>query len=132
MKATILLIVDDPGVRDPLGRALRSEGCDVTVASNGPEAIHALRATGFDLVLLDLDRPATQVWDTLSPIVTNSLSLPLVIITERPDQQHLAMQKGVAAVLEKPLDMKLLLGVMERALAERSEARGHGMRTESS
>jgi FixJ family two-component response regulator len=44
--------------------------------------------------------------------------LPIIIITGRTDQQWLAAQKGVVAVLEKPLDMPLLLDVMKRALAE--------------
>jgi two-component system nitrogen regulation response regulator NtrX len=131
MKATILLVDNNPGIRDSLGQALRWEGFDVTVATNGQEALNSLRATGFDLVLLDLDMPFINGWDTLGQIITISLSLPLIIITGRPDQQRLATQKGVRAVLQKPLDLPLLLGVMERALAETSEARVHGTRPES-
>jgi len=114
MKATILLIDDDPQVRDSLGQTLRVEGCDVTFASNGQEALNALRATGFDLVLLDVDMPTRDRWDTLGQIITNSLSIPLVIITTHPEEQQMALQKGVMAVLEKPLEMSLLLKLMER------------------
>jgi DNA-binding NtrC family response regulator len=131
MKATILLVDDNPNIRDSLGHTLRLEGYDVTLASNGQEALNALRSTGFDLVLLDLDRPVRDGWDTLGQIITISLSLPLILITGHPDQQRLAAHKGVTAVLEKPLDLPLLLGVMERALAEMAAARGDGTKPES-
>jgi DNA-binding NtrC family response regulator len=131
MKATVLLIDDDPAIRDSLGHTLRSKGYEVTLACNGQQALNALRATGFDLVLLDLEMPVTKGWDTLSHLVTISLGLPLIVITGRPDQQPLPAQKGVAAVLEKPLDLPLLFGVMERALAARSEDCGNPTRPES-
>jgi len=102
------------------------EGYDVTVAANGREALDSLRQTGFDLVLLDLDMPVINGWDTLGQIVTSNLSLPLIVITGHPDQQWLATQKGVAAFLEKPLDMNLLLEVMKRVLAPTAQARGGG------
>jgi DNA-binding NtrC family response regulator len=131
MKATILLIDGYSGIRDSLGHTLRLEGYDVTVASNGQEALNSLRDTGFDLVLLDVDMPVSDGWDTLGQIITVSLSLPLIVIKGGSDQQRLATQEGVTAVLEKPLDLPLLLGVMGRALAETSEGRDKGTRPES-
>ncbi|HUD84402.1 MAG TPA: response regulator, partial [Candidatus Saccharimonadales bacterium] len=119
------------GIRDSLGHTLRLEVYDVTVASNGQEALSSLRDTGFDLVLLDVDMPVSDGWDTLGQIITVSLSLPLIVIKGCPDQQRLVTQEGVTAVLEKPLDLPLLLGVMGRALAETSEGRDKGTRPES-
>jgi DNA-binding NtrC family response regulator len=123
MKAKALLVYDYPEIRDALGHLLRLEGYDITLASSGREALNALRDTGFDLVLLDLEMPAVNGWDTLVQMVTISLSLPVIITTGRSDQQWLAAQKGVAAVLEKPVDLPLLLDVMKRVLAETAEAR---------
>jgi DNA-binding NtrC family response regulator len=125
MKPLILLIEEDSDVRDSLGCALRAEGYDIAVASNGREALNALRATAFGLVVLELDQPVTKGWETLSHIVTISLSLPLIIVTGRPDLHRLDTQKGVTAVLEKPLNLPLLLGVMERALAGMPARRAH-------
>jgi DNA-binding NtrC family response regulator len=123
MKATVLLVDDYPGRRPTIGDTLRLEGYDVILASNGKEALHALRRTGFDLVLLDLDRPVHKGWESLCQIITISLALPVINITGRTDPQWMATQKGLTAVLEKPLDWPLLLGVMERALAETAKAR---------
>jgi DNA-binding NtrC family response regulator len=123
MKATILLVDDYPGMRRSLGGTLRLEGYDVVLASNGQEALNALRATGFDLVLLGLDMPVCDGWDTLCQIITISLTLPLIIISKRPDQHWLATQQGVTAVLERPLDMHMLLDVLERVHAQTTHAR---------
>jgi DNA-binding NtrC family response regulator len=123
MKATILLINDYPGFGESLSHTLRLEGYSVTLASNGREALDPLRVTGFDLVLLDLDMSVTNGWDTLGQIVTVSLSLPFIVIMERSDRHDLTLQQGVAAVLEKPLDTNFLLNVIERVLAEKTDAR---------
>jgi two-component system, NtrC family, response regulator GlrR len=132
MKPKVLLVDGHPGILELLGQALPVAGYDLTLASNGQEALRALRETGFDLVLLDLDMPSSDGWDTLGQIITISLSLPLIIMTERSDQRVSTAQKGVFAVLDKPLSMPLLLGVMERALAATPETRGKGASPESS
>jgi CheY-like chemotaxis protein len=116
MKANILLVDSCTEIHESLSQILRLEGYDVTVASNGKEAVVSLRQTGFDLVLLDLDMPVSDGWDTLGQIITNSLSLPLIILTTRLDQQSWARQKGVTAVLRKPLEMNLLFEAVGRAL----------------
>jgi DNA-binding NtrC family response regulator len=120
-KATILLVDDHPGIRDLLCHTMRMEGYDVTLVSNGQEAINSLRATGFDLVLLDLDGPFTNGWGTLSQIIMISLSLPLIVVTDGSDQPWLADQKGVAAVFEKPLNLALLLEGIGQALTQTTE-----------
>ena len=118
MKAKVLLVDNHPNIHDSLVQNLRLEGYDVTVAANEQEALHALRDTAFDLVQLDVVMAAVNSWDAFQHIITIRFSLPIIIITGRTDQQWLAAQKGVVAVLEKPLDMPLLLDVMKRALAE--------------
>lgn len=120
------MIDDYPGMGDSLSHTLRGEGYDLTRAANGQEALNALRTTGFDLVLLNLDMPVTNGWDAFSQIVTTSLALPLIILTSDPDREPLAPEVAATAVLRKPIDLTLLLGVMRRALAETSEARGKG------
>ncbi len=123
VKAKILLVDDYLGIRDSLGRTLRLEGYDVALASNGQEALNSLRGNSFDLVLLDLDMPVVNGWEVLSQIITISPSLPVIIITGCSIQEGLLTQKGAKAVLEKPLDLNLVLEVMEKALGQKTEAR---------
>lgn len=51
----VLLVDDDPLVRRALARALRRQGCDVVEVAGGADAIAALSARTFDLVLSDFD-----------------------------------------------------------------------------
>jgi DNA-binding NtrC family response regulator len=123
IKANILLVDDHPGMRDLLCDTMRTEGYDVTLVSNGQQALYSLRATSFDLVLLDFDGPVTNGWDTLGQIIMISLSIPLILVTDHSDQAWLAHQKGVAAVFEKPLNLPLLVDGIDRALAGTPGAR---------
>jgi CheY-like chemotaxis protein len=129
MKATILLIDHNCSVSDSFSSTLRMEEYEVTLASNGQEALKALREKGFDLVLVDLESLGVSGWDTLGHIITIRLSLPVIFVAERPDQEWLTTQKGVAAVLKKPLDLKLLREVMARAIPDASGTRGRRSET---
>src|SRR6267142_242356 len=60
----ILLVDDDPGVRGSLGDALASEGYIVIPAEDGQQAIECAASTPVDLVLLDLNMPRKNGWDT--------------------------------------------------------------------
>ena len=51
----ILLVEDDPGIREHLPRILEKAGFRVTVASDAEEALELLKTTKFDLVLLDIE-----------------------------------------------------------------------------
>ena len=64
MKKKILLVDDDPGVRRMLLRVLEEEDYVVLPAANGVEALEVARATAPDLVLLDLNLPMQNGWDT--------------------------------------------------------------------
>jgi len=74
----------------------------------------------FDLVLLDLNMPGTNGWETLEQLDAKKLALPppVIIITARPNQQAAGREAGVEAVLEKPLDFPRLIQTVSRVLAK--------------
>ena len=57
MGARILVVDDDIGMRETLEAVLAADGYDVAVASNGEEALAAIRQNSFDLTLLDNKMP---------------------------------------------------------------------------
>ena len=78
------------------------------------------------MVLLDLNMPGTNGWETFQQLVTNKPSLTVIIITAQPNQLFAALNSGVAALLEKPLNFPLLLRTVSDLLAESpKERRAH-------
>ena len=122
-KPKVLLVDDEPKICAALAGALVSEGFGVVFADNGDEAIREFREGNFDIVLLDLRMPGTNGWETLAQLTWSRPLLPVIIITALPDQQAAAAAVGVGALLEKPLDIPVLLETMQRLLSEPIEAR---------
>lgn len=122
-KSKVLLVDDEPRVCAALAGALVSEGFDVVFVESGDEAIEASRDGMFDIVLMDLRMPGKSGWETLGHLAWSRPLLPVIITTALPDQQAAAEAAGVGALLEKPLDIPVLLATMRRLLAEPVEAR---------
>jgi DNA-binding response OmpR family regulator len=129
----ILLVDDDSTVRDSLQDVLVARGYVVIPAENGVQALHLASLMTLDLVLLDLNMPAKNGWETFERLTTGNPLLPVIIITARPNQVFTALSAGAAALLEKPMDISILLEAVARLLAETSEqrrARSAGKKTE--
>lgn len=123
MKAKILLADDDPEILAALSAALRSEGYEVIAANNGREACEYFMRHQVDLVLLDLKMPGRDGWAVFERLTTANPLVPIIMITARPDQYPLAVAAGVAAFMEKPLDLPLLMGAIDELLVEPLEHR---------
>lgn len=119
----ILLVDDEPSVRELLGRLLEDEGYQVRRAENGIAALDAVRSEEVDLVLLDLNMPLKGGWATFESLSVRHPLLPVVIMTGRPNQWFTALNAGVAALLEKPLDIEQLLCTVRRLLSEPADVR---------
>jgi two-component system response regulator (stage 0 sporulation protein F) len=122
-KEKILLVDDDPGIRRILLRLLAEEGYRVMTASNGIEALERAEDTKFDLVLLDLNMPQKDGWETFEQLTAKNPLLPVILITARPNQIFPAMAAGVGALLEKPLDFVKLFVMIENLLEEPAQVR---------
>ena len=123
MRPKILLVDDDPAVREILGRLLTEEGYVVLPAANGQEALHLAASTEVNVVLLDLNMPVINGWDTFERLTTENPLLSIIIITARPNQLFSALASGVAALMEKPLDFPRLLQTVRSLLEESPETR---------
>ncbi len=122
-KPKVLLVDDEPRICAALAGALMSEGYEVVYFDNSDEAIREFHYGSFDIVLLDLRMPGKDGWETLEQLTWSRPSLPVIIITALPDQQAAALAAGVGALLEKPVDIPVLLETMQRLLSEPIEAR---------
>jgi two-component system, OmpR family, response regulator ArlR len=122
-KAKILLADDEEEVLAALGSVLISEGYEVIFAKDGREAIEHFREEHIDVALLDLNMPVKGGWEAFERLTTIHPLLQVIVITARPDQYPLALAAGVAALMEKPLDLRLLLQTIDELLVEPMEKR---------
>ncbi len=84
-KQKILLVDDDPAIRQILCRLLVDEDYLVETAANGVEALETIDDS-IDLVLLDLNMPVKDGWDTFEALSFKYPWLPIILITARPNQ----------------------------------------------
>ena len=118
MSKTILLADDDPSVRTMVGRVLETEGYEVVPASSGNEAVARFLNGPPDLVLLDLNMPEKDGWEAWHLMNSLHPMVPAIIITARPNQYECANGLRIDALMEKPLDLHLLLQTISQLLAE--------------
>jgi len=117
----ILLVDDDSTVRDSLNDVRVGEGSFVIPAENGQQAIDLVNQWPVDLVLLDLNMPVKNGWDTYERLTAEHPLIPIIIATARPNQLFTALSAGAGALLEKPMDIPTLLQTMEKLLGETAE-----------
>ena len=118
-----LLVVDDnPAIRDVWCDALSLFGYAVMAAGDGAEALALFDATPFDLVLTDLLMPGMTGWQVAEAIRARSTT-PVVLIAglaEDEDAER-AHAQGMT-VLHKPVQLADLKGAVEQLLQHRHEA----------
>lgn len=117
-KKRILLVDDDDGVLASVALVLEEEQYDVIMASDGYEAMNKCRHYQPDLILMDLNMPRLDGWQTIEVLDQMEPLVPIIIITARPQQYERAVVAGVDAFMEKPLDFPVLLDAVERLLLE--------------
>jgi DNA-binding response OmpR family regulator len=118
MKKRILIVDDDMAIRKGLKKLLKKANYDVTVAADGFEAVDRFGSEPIDLLLLDLNMPGKDGWAAYENITRKDPYLPTIIMTGLPDQFPIAAAGGTGALLEKPLEPKELLAVIENLLDE--------------
>jgi two-component system, OmpR family, response regulator len=134
--ATVLITDDDPDIRFLLASILRSAEFDVVEAQNGRDALSRLAAEQLpDIVILDVQMPEMDGWETLSTIRADPRTawLPVILCTVKstPENVARAWKLGADDYATKPFDATELVDqirlVLARDSGERDEARHVGL-----
>ena len=120
--ACILLVDDDPVVRDALPQALEVDGHQIVAVASGEDALAALAGRVFDLVLLDLTLPGMSGFETLRQIRARS-DVPVIIVsaTSSLAERVAGFDLGCDDYLVKPVEI-IELSRRVRAVARRRGA----------
>jgi len=116
--ARILVVDDEPDIRDLLAEFLGGEGFEVTAVETGREAIEAFTATPYDAVLLDWSIPGIRAREVMSQIIEVRPGCRIFLMTGNVDEgQRLAGAQGpILGVFRKPFSLHNLSGALRRVL----------------
>jgi len=118
----ILLVDDDPRIRNLVMEYSRAENWQFSEAGDGEEAIETFMTKAYDLVLLDVMMPRLDGWGTLRRIREDS-NVPVIMLTARSEEYDrlLGFELGVDYYVSKPFSPRELVARM-KALLKRSGA----------
>lgn len=123
---SVLIVDDDPTLRDLFADLLREHGWWVTTATDGAKAVCAVRQSRPDLVLMDYEMPvldgvgaAREIRSLPGPPV------PIIMISSRQDPatREAALAAGIDRYLVKPVSLALLLAIVDEHPAARRPPR---------
>ena len=112
---TVLVIDDDPAVRDLVQRFLAKEGYRVAVASSGEEGLRLAKELRPDAITLDVIMPGLDGWAVLSRLKADAdlAEIPVIMLT-LVDDRNLGYTLGATEYLTKPLDRERLLAALRK------------------
>ncbi len=118
----ILIVDDEPAVRESLRRALELEGYDIELAENGREALDRLESNGqHDAVILDVLMPGLDGLEVCRRIRRAGNHVPVLMLTARDEVENrvAGLDAGADDYVTKPFALEELLARM-RALLRRT------------
>jgi CheY-like chemotaxis protein len=121
-KKRILVVDDQREILDVTSLVLQSAGYSTETASTGDEALDRVASEPFDLVLLDINMPGMDGWETLRLIRADDQLERLVVIMfsvkdEVSDKVH-SLQEGASGFISKPYEVDQLVDRIDRALGD--------------
>jgi len=123
--ATILIAEDERTARTSLAGLLEAEGFHVLTAENGTEALSMLLSEEPEAAILDIRMPGMDGLTVLRRAREGGSDSALIVMTAHGDSSTAidAMKLGAFDYVSKPLDFKVLLTQVERAIEQRKLAR---------
>jgi two-component system nitrogen regulation response regulator NtrX len=119
--ADLLVVDDEPGIRQALRQMLEYEGYQVRTAESGPRALELYQERPADLVLLDIKMAPMDGLEVLERLRAEDPDAIVVVISGHGSVETAveALKRGAFDFLEKPPDREVVLRRISNALAER-------------
>ena len=116
----VLVVDDEPSIRELLSRTLALAEYDVDVAPDGQTALERMRAEQYDLLVTDLKMPGVDGMSVIREARRYRADLPVIIITGYSTEASAieAVNLGVTGYLTKPFRVPRVLAAASKALGE--------------
>ncbi|HEY3735701.1 MAG TPA: response regulator transcription factor [Streptosporangiaceae bacterium] len=107
----VLVVDDDPDVRDSLGLALRCAGYHVTTAGNGADALAVVSRSPVDVIVLDVLMPTVDGLEACRRLRVRGDATPILVLTARAavEDRVSGLAAGADDYLVKPFALRELL-----------------------
>lgn len=127
MQPKILLIEDDPAIRELLNQNLRFEGYQVIEALDGQAGLQFAQSQKVDLILLDLMLPQMSGIEICKQLRGKGNKVPIIMLTARDAQEDIVrgLKTGADDYVTKPFDLMELLARIESVLRRGGKERGY-------
>ena len=118
MRRRLLIVEDDPTLRQALTFNLTREGYEVTSAADGEAALEAARSDRLDLVLLDVMLPGMSGVEVLRVLRREGIATPVIILSAKGDEidRVVGLKVGADDYIAKPFSRPELLARIEAVL----------------
>jgi len=118
--ANILIAEDNDVSRNLMASILRAQGYQVHEAIDGDSAIRVINRRDVDMALVDINMAPKGGFEFIRYLVVQGIQLPVVVITgdDSSDVLSYAQSLGVKRLIQKPVEPKLLLKVVDRILRQ--------------
>jgi len=122
--AHVLVVDDDPQMREVLEEFLRAQGYTTSIAEDGLAALRAIIDETPDVVLLDITMPHLNGIEALAAIRAIAATTAVIMVsgTEQVETARRALSHGAFDYVKKPMDLGYLAGSIEAALLTRTLA----------
>lgn len=117
-KGAILVVDDEPAIRELVSEVLNIANFKVTSTSDGLEALNLIRKSKFDLIILDVNLPKIDGFAVLEKVRASAPTQPIIMIsarTEKDDVTH-GLRLGADDYIRKPFSVEELLLRVENRL----------------
>jgi two-component system OmpR family response regulator len=124
---TILIVDDEPGVRDLLRDAMEIAGYQTEVATNGAEALDLLRRHHADLCIVDINMPTMDGFEFLAKLREHDTQTPVLMLSARDSPVDVAkgLRFGADDYVRKPFSLEEILlrisAILRRSNAEAAD-----------
>lgn len=113
--SSVLIIDDDPSVRDLMKRSLSKEGVSVITAATGEEGLELARKHRPDVITLDVQMPGMDGWEVLKTLKSDPVLREIaVIMMTNIDEKSTGYSLGAAEYMTKPIDRDRLVEVLKK------------------
>ncbi|OYD17078.1 hypothetical protein CH333_01970 [candidate division WOR-3 bacterium JGI_Cruoil_03_44_89] len=116
-KISILVVDDDPGMRETMLDILDAVGYDAAAAEDGYRAIEMIREKAYDFALMDIKMPKINGVETFKEVKEIRPSTRVVMMTgySVEDLVKEALEEGAYGIIYKPLDIQKIVDLIEKA-----------------